>query len=296
MLICNGFVIRHIPAGLKVSLSSSNSHRIHMKKTLILLSSLLAFSCMTAQAAIYTWTPIDGSTDWSQASNWQTETGASADVPLVNPNWGTVNVSGNHTVVCGPGTTVEGWTSTINVSNGANVSLQNFTKFQRTTVSVGEGSTLTVGKTSGSIVANCDQNMNWTVYGTLNLPAALTWNANSNNLFVDLGTTGILNLTNQTDLGRFAFSASLGDLITEGTTFELVTRELVNGVGSAATSNTTITGGTQSDDIAAEALTAENVGKYQVFTKDGKIYVSYINGVPEPATVSLSLLMLRRRR
>lgn len=181
-----------------------------MKKTLILLSSLLAFSCMTAQAAIYTWTPIDGSTDWSQASNWQTETGASADVPLVNPNWGTVNVSGNHTVVCGPGTTVEGWTSTINVSNGANVSLQNFTKFQRTTVSVGEGSTLTVGKTSGSIVANCDQNMNWTVYGTLNLTAALTWNANSNNLFVDLGTTGILNLTNQTDLGRFAFSASLG--------------------------------------------------------------------------------------
>ena len=272
-----------------------------MKKTLILLSSLLAFSCMTAQATIYTWAPIDGSTDWSQASNWQTESGPSGNVPLVNPNWGTVNVSGDHTVVCGPGTTVEGWTSTINVSNGANVSLQNFTKFQRTTVSVGKGSTLTVGKTSGSIVANCDQNMNWTVYGTLNLTAALTWNANSNNLFVDLGTTGILNLTNQTDLGRFAFSASLGDLITERTTFELVTRELVNGVGSAATSNTTITGGTQSDDIAAEELTAENVGKYQVFTENGKIYVSYINGVPEPATVSLSLLglaalMLRRRR
>ena len=80
-----------------------------------------------------------------------------------------------------------------------------------------------------------------------------------------------------------------------------MTRELVNGVGSAATSNTTITGGTRSDDITAEDLTAENVGKYQVFTKDGKIYVSYINGVPEPATVSLSLLglaalMLRRRR
>ena len=53
--------------------------------------------------------------------------------------------------------------------------------------------------------------------------------------------------------------------------------------------------------IAAEELTAENVGKYQVFTENGKIYVSYINGVPESATVSLSLLglaalMLRRRR
>lgn len=271
-----------------------------MKKTLILFSFLLVFSCMTVQAAIYTWAPIDGSTDWNQASNWQTESGTSDHVPLVDPNWGTINVSGNYTVVSGPGATVEGWASTINVSNGASVSLQNFTKFQRTTVSVGEGSTLTVGKTSGTIVANCDQNMNWTVYGTLNITAALTWNANNNNLSVDLGATGTLNLTNQTDLGRFTFSASLGDLITEGTTFQLVTRELVNGVGSAATSNTTITGGTRSDDITAEDLTAENVGKYQVFTKDGKIYVSYINGVPEPATVSLSLLglaalMLRRR-
>lgn len=139
----------------------------------------------------------------------------------------------------------------------------------------------------------------------MNVTAQLSWN-NSSTLTVALGSTGILNLYNQSNLGSFSFSASLGNLIAEGAeSYQLVTRKLVTGLADSVTSsNTTITDGTLTEDISGEALTAENVGKYQVFTQDGEIYVSYINGVgavPEPATATLGLLgmaalLLRRKR
>lgn len=271
-----------------------------MKKTFALLSTLVAL-CMTAQAAVYTWAPVNSSTDWGTADNWQTDGGASTGIPLTNPNWGTVNISGNYTVVCGTSTSLEGWESTLNVSGGANVTIQKFAKFQKTTLNIGEDSVLSIGNSGGSLTVNVDTTMNWAIYGTLNLTSSINWN-NSGNLNVDLGSSGILNLTNQSNLGQFSFSASLGNLITEGTLFQLVTRELVTGLASSVTtSNMTITGGTQTTDISSVALNADNVGTYQTFTQDGKVYVTYVNGVPEPATASLSLLglaalMLRRRR
>lgn len=184
--------------------------------------------------------------------------------------------------------------------------MENLTKIQGVNFIVGKDSSMTWNKNSGSITVNSSKATTWTIDGTMNVTANLYWSYTNAAITVSLGSTGILNLYNQNSLGRFSFSASLGNLIAEGAeSYQLVTRKLVTGLADSVTSsNTTITDGTLTEDISSEALTAENVGKYQVFTQDGEIYVSYINGVgavPEPATATLGLLgmaalLLRRKR
>lgn len=280
-----------------------------MKKHLILLS-LLASACgfcATAQAAItWTWSPVNGSTDWLDSSNWLQDGIPSQVIPQISPNRGNVTIAGNYTVISPAGTKLEFYGGTFTITDGAQVNMQDFYKFQKVDLVIGEGSSLTTRKADNTFIyANCSDPMMWQIDGTLNIESSLNFNNNFSTLQVHLGSTGILNLTNQTTLGTFSFSADLGDLITEGAAhYQLVTRELVTGLGSSVTtSNTTITGGTQEvDNVNDLALNAENAGKYQVFTQDGKVYVSYISGaVPEPATATMGLLgmaalLLRRNR
>lgn len=283
-----------------------------MKKNIILSSILASLCglCSISQAATWTWNPQDGSTDWSQASNWLKDGTPSDSVPQTPGNRGNVTISGNYTVIVPSGSYTDfnfyGDPATITVTDGAQLIVEDLTKIQGTNFVIGEGSSMTWGRSVNSIHINSSTPTTWTIDGTMNVTAKFWWSYTDAQLTVSLGSTGILNLHNQDSLGRFSFSASLGNLIAEGAeSYQLVTRKLVTGLADSVTSsNTTITDGTLTEDISSEALTAENVGKYQVFTQDGEIYVSYINGVgavPEPATATLGLLgmaalLLRRKR
>lgn len=286
-----------------------------MKKNIILssiLASLCGF-CATSQAAVTTWTwnPQDGSTDWSQSSNWLADGSPATDIPQIPGNRkGDVIISGNYTVVIPSSLSnynFYGDPITITVTDGAQLFVENLTKTQGVNYVIGEGSSMTWSKSVDSIHINSSPlDTVWTIDGTMNVTAKIWWTYTNNKITVTLGSTGILNLHNQDNLGSFNFSASLGNLIAEGAeSYQLVTRKLVTGLADSVTSsNTTITDGARTEDISSEALTAENVGKYQVFTQNGEIYVSYINGVgavPEPATATLGLLgmaalLLRRKR
>lgn len=282
-----------------------------MKKNIILssiLASLCGF-CATSQAATWTWAPQGESTDWSQASNWLKDGVPSDSVPQTPNNRGNVTISGNYTVVV-PSSLSDfnfyGDPATITVADGAQLLVEDLTKIQGTNFVIGEGSSMIWRRSVNSIHINSSTPTTWTIDGTMNVTAKLWWSYTDAQLTVVLSSTGILNLHNQDSLGRFSFSTSLGNLIAEGAeSYQLVTRKLVTGLASSVTSsNTTVTDGTMTDDIANEELIAKNVGKYQIFTQNGEIYVSYINGVgavPEPATATLGLLgmaalLLRRKR
>lgn len=291
-----------------------------MKKNIILSSILASLCglCSISQAATWTWNPQDGSTDWSQASNWLKDGTPSDSVPQTTTNWGNATISGNYTVTIpsgfistpsnpDAGFNFYGNPATVTVTDGAQLFVENLTKTQGVNYVIGEGSSMTWSKSVGSIHINSSPlDTVWTIDGTMNVTAKIWWTYTNNKITVNLGSTGILNLHNQDNLGSFNFSASLGNLIAEGAeSYQLVTRKLVTGLADSVTSsNTTITDGARTEDISGEALTAENVGKYQVFTQNGEIYVSYINGVgavPEPATATLGLLgmaalLLRRKR
>lgn len=283
-----------------------------MKKNLILMAALSVFSGVV-QAATYTWDPMDGSTEWNDVNNWKDDQGGTPDiVPVVKTGDNNITIINGQYNVTYSGDAIPLYRDDIKVEGGANAVLNNITQLTASNLVVGEDSSLTIGRSTGSITINPGNtagydDMSWTIYGTLNITSALSWNQNKNPLNVDLGSSGTLNLTDSALKGStgFVFSASLDGLILENApAYQLLTRELVTGLKSTVTSsNMTITGGAEEvDNIAGLDLAVENAGKYQVFTQDGKVYVSYISGVvPEPASATLGLLgmsafLLRRRR
>lgn len=282
-----------------------------MKKKLILTTALFVFSGFV-QATTYTWDPMDSSENWNDVNNWKDENGKTPEkVPVISLGGDDItNVINGHYNVTYNGETIPLYRDNISVQGGATVILNNIKQLLASNLVIDETSSLTISNTSSILinpgVSNTDD-MSWIIYGTLNINAALSWNTNSNPLNVDLGSSGTLNLTNSALKGSkgFVFSASLDGLILKkAPTYQLLTRELVTGLKSnIASSNTTITGGSEEvNNITNLELTEENAGKYQVFTQNGKVYVSYISGViPEPASATLGLLgmstfLLRRRR
>lgn len=282
-----------------------------MKKKLILTTALFVFSGFV-QATTYTWDPMDSSENWNDVNNWKDENGKTPEkVPVIKLGGNDItNVINGHYNVTYNGETIPLYRDNISVLGGATVILNNIKQLTASNLLIDETSSLTISNTSSIIInpgASTTDGMSWIIYGTLNINAALSWNNNPNPLNVNLGSSGTLNLTNSALKGNkgFVFSASLDGLILEkAPTYQLLTRELVTGLKSdIASSNTTITGDFEEvNNITNLELTEENAGKYQVFTQDGKVYVSYISGViPEPASATLGLLgmstfLLRRRR
>ena len=282
-----------------------------MKKKLILTTALFVFSGFV-QATTYTWDPMDSSENWNDVNNWKDENGNTPEkVPVIEQAGKDItNVINGHYNVTYNGDVIPLYRDNISVLGGATVILNNIKQLTTSNLLIDETSSLTISNTSSITInpgASTTDGMSWIIYGTLNINAALSWNNNSNPLNVNLGSSGTLNLTNSALKGNkgFFFSASLDGLILEkAPTYQLLTRELVTGLKSGiVSSNTTITGGLEEvDNITDLELTEENAGKYQVFTQDGKVYVSYISGViPEPASATLGLLgmstfLLRRRR
>lgn len=176
-------------------------------------------------------------------------------------------------------------------------------------IDIDQSSTLTFNSYNGG---NDGARTTLNNYGTFNL--AYTKSQGGEGFFVNLGATGIMNLTSSNGSSYNAKIASLTATLTldggtaSGVTasgHQILTRNLVT-LGSnmsfdgTDTSLEMLSGIAGIDSLTAvDDLTNAEVGSYMV-TKDGNGYsVSYV--VPEPAAASLSLLGLaglamRRRR
>lgn len=280
-----------------------------MKKTLITLIALAGIA-----HADFTWNGGSSITQelWQTESSWIISgsdswptAGSGPGTPNSNA-WSLISVSG----ASGSITQLEGWKLALALSNGADLTVGNVKKFQGgCSIDIDQSSTLTINSYSGG---NDGGSTTLNNYGTFNL--AYSKSQGGEGFYVNLGATGIMNLTSSNGNSYNAKIASLTATLTidggtaSGVTasgHQILTRSLVSlgenmSFGGTNTSLEMLSGIAGVDTLTAvDDLSDAAVGSYMI-TKDENGYsVSYV--VPEPAAASLSLLGLaalamRRRR
>ena len=280
-----------------------------MKKTLITLIALAGMA-----HADFVWNGGENITQelWQTESSWSitgSDSWPSAGTGPGTPNsnaWSLISVSGAN----GSISQLEGWTLKLALQNGADLTVGNVKKFQGgCSIDIDQSSTLTFNSYNGG---NDGGRTTLNNYGTFNL--AYTKSQGGEGFYVNLGATGIMNLTSSNGSSYNAKIASLTATLTldggtaSGVTasgHQILTRNLVT-LGSNMSFDGTDTSLEMRSGIAGidsltavDDLTNAEVGSYMVTKNENGYSVSYV--VPEPAAASLSLLGLaglamRRRR